>query len=543
MSRNLMLDGFSMSPSANIERSTFDRNSSYKTTFDAGKLIPFYVDEIYPGDTFSLDTALLCRMATPIFPVMDNAYLDLYYFFVPNRLVWENWEAFNGQADPNAWENPTEYVVPSIDLSADPSDGYDLLDYFGIPTHSLGLAAETINALPFRMYNLIYNEYFRDENLMEPLLIQRGNTDTLDNYKLLPVCKFHDYFTSALPNPQKGGAVTIPGGEGLAPVITGQSFDLGTGFVGMEYQNIDALPFSAGELLGIQGNDTNFGKVVTAGTSSDAQSSYTIVAPSNLYADMSRVTLGTINQLRQAVAVQRLLEKDARGGSRYTELLRQHFGVVSPDSRLQRPEYLGGKRIAININQVIQQSATGTGETPQGNVSGFSKTVDNSSSFTKSFVEHGFIIGVMCVRTDHTYQQGINKLWSRRNRFDYYWPSLANIGEQPIRNKEIYFDGSANDNDGIFGYQEAWADLRYKPSIVTGKFRSSADGTLDAWHYADDYSSRPYLSPEWIQETDANIDRTIAVPSEPQFIIDMLFRCKATRPLPLYSIPGLMDHY
>lgn len=544
--RNDSASRFSMSPQANIPRSTFNRDSTYKTTFTAGSLVPFYCDEVYPGDSFSMDTALLCRMATPIFPVMDNAYLDYYFFFVPNRLTWSNWEKFNGNANPNAWENPVELQTPSVDLSEDQARYSEYLDYFGIPQFANGLVSERINCLPFRAYKLIWNEFFRDENLMEAELVNMDDYDTIDNYRdLLPVCKFHDYFTSCLPLPQKGGSVMIPGfsedvrvyaGESWAPGLNGYNWnEYGIDYpTGIKFEGVNDT---------IHGNCIHLSNGVTNdGSSVDVGNNGFEISPHNLWADMSHVTMATINQLRQAFAVQRLLEKDARGGTRYTEILRQHFGVVSPDARLQRPEYLGGKRIPITVNQVIQQSATQEGSTPQGNVAAFSKTVDKSGSFTKSFVEHGFIIGVMCVRTDHTYQQGINRMWSRRDRFDYYWPSLAHIGEQPVYNREIYFSDDGM-NDGIFGYQEAYADLRYKPSIVTGQFRSYVDGTLDSWHYADYYTSRPFLSSAWIAETKNNIDRTIAVPSEPQFIIDMYFDCKATRPMPLYSVPGLVDHY
>ena len=542
--RNDSVSRFSMSPQANIPRSTFNRDSTYKTTFDAGQLVPFYCDEVYPGDTFSMDTALLCRMATPIFPVMDNAYLDYYFFFVPNRLTWSNWEKFNGNANPNAWEDPVDLRTPSIDLSEDAAVYSKYLDYFGIPQFAPGLQSERINCLPFRAYKLIWNEFFRDENLMEAQLVNMDDYDSMDNYvNLLPVCKFHDYFTSALPKPQKGGAVPF---VGETHVITGKDWFTGDGYnlpdsitrpLRMTFFNDSGV--SGG--LYLSTGDVNDHHEVYGGANGVGNGIAGVV-PTNLYADVESAAWNTINALRQAFAVQRLLEADARGGSRYTEIIRQHFGTVSPDARLQRPEYLGGKRVPITVNQVIQQSATQEGSTPQGNVAAFSKTVDKSGSFTKSFVEHGFIIGVMCVRTDHTYQQGINRMWSRRERFDYYWPSLAHIGEQPVYNREIYFSDDGK-NDEIFGYQEAYADLRYKPSIVTGQFRSYVHGSLDAWHYGDYYTSRPYLSADWIAETKNNIDRTIAVPSEPQFIIDMYFDCKATRPMPLYSVPGLVDHY
>lgn len=537
--RNDSISRFSMSPQANIPRSTFNRDSTYKSTFDAGKLVPFYCDEVYPGDTFSMDTALLCRMATPIFPVMDSAYLDYYFFFVPNRLTWSNWGKFNGNANPNAWENPVDLQTPSVDLSEDQAWLSEYLDYFGVPQFANGLVSERINCLPFRAYKLIWNEFFRDENLMEAQLVNMDDYDTIDNYQdLLPVCKFHDYFTSCLPMPQKGGAVPF---VGTLPVVTRSEefFPEYEATYALRLANEDRLPMD-GYFLTLTGDNGNSSNL--SAKYDDTSGSSSIVYPTNLFANVESAAWNTINALRQAFAVQRLLEKDARSGSRYTELLRQHFGVVSPDARLQRPEYLGGKRIPITVNQVIQQSATQEGSTPQGNVAAFSKTVDKSGSFTKSFVEHGFIIGVMCVRTDHTYQQGINRMWSRRERFDYYWPSLAHIGEQPVYNREIYFSDDGK-NGEIFGYQEAYADLRYKPSIVTGKFRSYVEGSLDSWHYADYYTSRPYLSSAWIAETKNNIDRTIAVPSEPQFIIDMYFDCKATRPMPLYSVPGLVDHY
>ena len=567
MSRNVN-SHFSTLPSVEIGRSKFNRNSTHKTTFNAGKLVPIFVDEVLPGDTFSMDVASLVRMSTPIFPVMDNAYLDTYFFFVPNRLVWEHWKEFNGENTSTKWTQPVEYSVPTL-VSPGWNKG-SIADYFGIPTDVEGLE---VNALPFRAYCLIWNEWFRDQNIMNPCEVYKDDTtrmgvlaenrnfdETLLNAHLggdlLPVCKYHDYFTSALPAPQKGPEVTIPFRDAELPVVS--TVDT------VDFQNLVDYPSRApmslakdnGDLFGVGWLGTNSSSHVTAIDGQPAADQYDTAYPANLWAIATDNSIApTINALRQAFQIQKLFEKDARGGTRYTEILNSHFGVQSPDSRLQRPEYLGGKRVPINIDQVLQTSES-TETSPQGNTAAYSLTVDTDSSFTKSFTEHGFIIGLACVRTEHTYQQGLERMWSRKRRFDYYWPALANLGEQAILVKELFAKPvqlhggvDTSGNDEAFGYQEAWAEYRYKPNRVSGAFRSNYQGTLDSWHYADYYQPESLdevsLHPDWIAETDVNIDRTLAVSSEveDQFIADFYFKCDCVRPMPLYSIPGLIDHH
>lgn len=551
-----------------IQRSRFNRASQHKTTFNTGDLVPIYVDEMLPGDTIKMDMSALVRMSTPIFPVMDNAKIEFFWFFVPYRLVWNHWKEFMGENTESAWTPKTEYEIPKILVGDDPQLPTEspsnkvtkgtIADYMGIPT---GVKGIEFSALPLRAYALIWNEWFRSENLQDPVDVDKGDnnhsyrdpaetdyTDTADAQyggKLLKSCKPFDYFTGALPQPQKGESVLLPLGT-TAPVIgTGDPIVLH----GKESdRNYTIFAASANSASGT--NNRPVISLSTDGTSSgEKPTNYEGLVLSDtkgytgMEADLSTATAATVNQLRQAFAVQRMLEKDARGGSRYTEIIRAHFGIISPDARQQRPEYLGGCERAINIDQVVQTSSTDA-TTPQGNTAAYSITGVRDNKFIKSFTEHGIIMCLATIRTDHTYQQGLERFWSRTKRTDFYFPSLANIGEQAILNKEIYAQGNEKDNEA-FGYQEAWADYRYKPNRVSAAMRSNYAQTLDSWHYADYYTAQPTLSAEWIQETRKNVDRTIAVSEqlEDQFIADFWFNCQMTRPMPLYSIPGLIDHH
>lgn len=566
---------FAQAPQVDIQRSTFDRSSGHKTTFNAGKLVPIYVDEVLPGDTFEMTTSAIIRGSTPIYPVMDNANLDIYYFFVPNRLVWDHWKEFNGENTTSKWEQTVEYSIPQmappLSTGTEPVAGWEkgtLADYMGIPTEVGPGASQTnpeytVNHLPFRAYCLIWNEWFRDQNLQDPVLIDTGDSQTngrhlipegnsitfenqaaLQGANLLPVNKYFDYFTGALPEPQKGPDVLLPLGQ-TAPVIT-MTEDIAqitSANTGMRF--ISESPINAQHKMAINATGNGKGNGVLIETSASGSPSEGKLIPTNLYANLNEATSATINELRLAFQLQKLYERDARGGTRYIEIIKSHFGVTSPDARLQRPEYLGGERIPINIDQVIQTSGTMEGTTPQGNTGAYSLTGNQGSYFKHSFVEHGYVLGLACVRTEHTYQQGLEKIWNRKNRFDFYWPALANIGEQAILNKEIYLQPVKSMNEEAFGYQEAWAEYRYKPSRVSSAFRSNVTGSLDAWHYADYYEALPKLSAEWVQETYKNVDRTLAVQStlEDQYIADFWFKCTCTRPMPIYSIPGLIDHH
>lgn len=542
----------------NIGRSTFDRPSWWKGSFNASDLVPFYLDEVLPGDSFDMKTSVLARMSTPLFPVMDNCYLDTYFFFVPMRLVWDHWKQFMGENDVNAWTPSVTYRKPSAMLGGTgqlQDYSFTLVDYMGLPTHFRGdgvVTGEYIDVTPFRAYQLIWNEWFRDQNLQDPVLIDKGDllgylTPETDYIQLRKVNKFHDYFTSCLPQPQRGSAVLIPGFDGTVPVVTGSDH------FGNLFAN-SSVPYSLHFVRNDTGSFPDNGSTLFIGNNGNVLvngqnplSGTATVVPSNLYVGSSSGV--TIDALRAAFQVQKLLWRDGNGGSRYTELIRSHFGVVSPDARQQRPEYLGGKRIPITINQVIQQSATVEGVSPQGNTAAYSKTVDSFNGFQKSFTEHGFIIGVCCCRTDHTYQNGINRMWSRMDRLDYYFPEFAHLGETAVLNKEIFYDDSVQQvNNEVFGYQEAWAEYKYRPSFVTGAFRSNYEGgSLDAWHYADDYDTTPTLSAEWIAETPTNVNRTLAVQGDEdnhdQFLVDFYFDLKTTRPMPVYSVPGLVDHF
>lgn len=556
MSRNAETR-FALNPTnLDISRSKFNRNHSLKTSFNVGDVVPFYVDEVLPGDTFQLKTSLVARMQTLITPMMDNIYLDTYFFFVPNRLTWNHWKEFNGENTQSAWYPSVEYSVPQLTALA--TDGWSigtLADYFGIPT---GVPNLSVNALPFRAYALIMNEWFRDENLSDPLSVpvddatvvgvNTGNyiTDVAKGGLPFKAAKYHDYFTSCLPAPQKGPDVTIPVADiGNAPVVPLSSNVPTSLFTGQAYNAVrpDGSSFSGSGTYGIGFNLADGSQVDFGGSTAGIPTNRTVI--SNLWAVQSgSAAAATINQLRMAFQIQKLYERDARGGTRYIEILKSHFGVTSPDARLQRPEYLGGNRIPININQVVQSSATASEGTPLGDTAAFSLTTDTHGDFIKSFVEHGFIIGVMVARYDHTYQQGLERFWSRKDRFDYYWPVFANIGEQAVLNKEIYAQGNEKD-DEVFGYQEAWADYRYKPSRVTGEMRSSAPTSLDVWHLADEYTQLPTLSDSWIREDKSNVDRVLAVTSavSNQMFADIYVQCEATRPMPVYSIPGLIDHH
>lgn len=525
--RSVMAHQFSQIPRAEIQRSSFNRSHGYKTTFDSGYLVPFYVDEVLPGDTFNLKCTLFARLATPIVPFMDNMFMETFFFFVPNRLLWDNWQKFNGEQ-----ENPgdsTDFLIPTMTNSVPYEVGW-LADYFGIPT---GIANLEVNALPFRAYNLIYNEWFRDENLQDSVPVPKGDgPDDIYDYKLLRRGKRHDYFTSALPWPQKGPGVEIP--LGTSAPIHGISNGSLTNLVTSTATNVGSYSLNEGA------NTYAFGSVGNSSVGKASLSNIVTGNVSDIYADLTTATAYTINSLRQAFQVQRLYERDARGGTRYTEILRAHFGVVSPDARLQRPEYLGGSSSPININPVQQTSATDS-TSPQGNLAAFGLTSSKIHGFTKSFVEHGYIIGLVNVRADLTYQQGLQRLWSRQTRFDFYWPALAHLGEQTVLNKEIYAQGTAADDD-VFGYQERYAEYRYYPSLITGKFRSTYAQPLDMWHLSQKFDSLPTLSAQFIEDNPP-VSRVIAVQDEPQFLLDTYFSLNCVRPMPVYSVPGLVDHF
>lgn len=519
---SVMTHNFSKSPQARIQRSTFNRSHGLKTTFNSGELVPIFVDEALPGDTFKLDMAAFARLATPLFPFMDNVFLDSFFFSVPNRILWENWEKFNGeQTNPG---DSTDFTVPQVRSTP---TGWEVLstgDYMGLPVNT----PITTSAFWHRAYNLIWNEYFRDENLQDSAVFNTDDgPDTATDYPIRRRGKRYDYFTSALPFPQKGPAVDIPLGT-TAPVITN---NLNPTVSGMTQPFSDRAMTAVATSNAFRVNDPPI-------TTSDSMKWGN---ETGMVADLTTATAATINSLRQAFQIQKLYERDARGGTRYIEIIRSHFGVVSPDARLQRPEYLGGGSSPLALNPVPQTSATTT-DSPLGNLSATGTITCKHHGFTKSFTEHSVIVGLIAVRADLNYQQGVNRMWSRSTRFDFYWPALAHLGEQAILNKEIFYQNLALD-DAVFGYQERFAEYRYKPSSITGLFRSTVPDTLDQWHLAQDFASLPTLSDAFIQENPP-MDRVKALGDDyPDFLFDSWIAYHCARPMPTYSVPGLVDHF
>jgi hypothetical protein len=514
-------------PKADINRSSFNRSHGLKTTFDVDKLVPILVDEVLPGDTHKLNTNIFARLATPINPIMDNMYLDTFYFFVPMRLVWDNYAKFFGeQTNPG---DSTDYIIPkwTVQSTWGETSENSIVDYMGCPTKK----NVALNSLPFRAYYLIYNEWFRDQNLQQSIDIRKDDTSgvgsvwagtnhAIDSGGLVTRGKRHDYFTSCLPWAQKGDTVQIPLGE-KAFVTRDETTDQYLSIKDIGGNNRLLEPQGTSDFIAMTGASTNAARA--------------------LYADLSQATSASINDWRQAFQIQKFLERDARGGTRYTEKVKAHFGVTSPDSRLQRPEYLGGGTTPVNIHPVAQQSATDS-TSPQGNLSAFGTASENNSGFVKSFTEHGYIIGLANVRADLTYQQGLDKMWSRETQYDFFFPTFAHLGEQAVLNKEIFVSGNAVTDNEVFGYQERYAEYKYKRSQLTGLFRSDASASLDAWHLSEDFANTPTLGDTFIK-SNTPLDRAIAVPSEPHFIMDAYFNLTSIRPMPVFSPPGMIDHF
>lgn len=517
---------FSQLPAADTERSTFDRSHGYKTTIDAGYLYPIYVDEVVPGDTFKMNTTIFARLATPLKPIMDNMQCDIHYFFVPNRLVWDNWHNFLGER-VNPDDNPDDYSIPKQTIALNSIAG-TVADYFGLP-QTTGNTVVSVTDLPFRGYKLIYNDWYRDQNLEDSIPIDKGDTSA-GNYTPYRRNKRKDYFTSSLPWPQKGDPVYLPLGS-QAPVGPNSSLPKlsGTQNVMTFKTNTGAAP--ANGMLGIATQGLNRGDG-TLGSSPAA------LYPDNLWADLTEATAATINDIRTAFQIQKLLERDARGGTRAIEIILNHFNVQVPDMRLQRPEYLGGGTGSISINPVA--STAPLEAAPQANLAATGTGVIKGG-FNHSFVEHGYVFGIMSVRADLTYQNGVERFWTRSTRYDFYWPSLAHLGEQAVKNIEIYANGDTTD-DETWGFQERYAEYRYRPGRITGKFRSNDPETLDVWHLAQDFDDLPNLNKAFIQE-DPPVDRIIAVQDEPHFLVDAWHSLHCTRPMPVYSVPGLVDHF